>query len=374
MIVENPPQARPRVSAHLFIKLKKLGLTVDDAIELVINSIGTKTGSTGFKLPGFKVKKVSEVKIDTSLLATEATLSTISTETTLAALNAKIDEELDDNIIAKAQTLPVNLTLPYNFSVDHDRWERVTIPAGVTFPPYDLASLGGTALDATSVLGGLGTGLICGLGSAAGNLLTINGQGDMSSIITDPAGNDIDLILTQPAELLETINSVPVSSFNYNYNPGDNKWYRQPFLLQNNMNLVVVVRDAAGDEIQVLDQGADNESNLTNQLVIASYLRAFDGTNWDRVGISSGANRNLNVRLRHGALENHILGDGADNVVNTTNQLVTGSFLYGFDGATWDRLRIDLDDNNIAGGSGHLVIIALNYYWNGTNWARNITA
>lgn len=140
------------------------------------------------------------------------------------------------------------------------------------------------------------------------------------------------------------------------------------------MNLVVVVRDAAGDEIQVLDQGADNESNLTNQLVIASYLRAFDGTNWDRVGISSGANRNLNVRLRHGALENHILGDGADNVVNTTNQLVTGSFLYGFDGATWDRLRIDLDDNNIAGGSGHLVIIALNYYWNGTNWARNITA
>lgn len=33
-----------------------------------------------------------------------------------------------------------------------------------------------------------------------------------------------------------------------------------------------------------------------------------------------------------------ILADGADALTNATNQLVTGSFIYGFNGTTWDRL------------------------------------
>lgn len=33
-----------------------------------------------------------------------------------------------------------------------------------------------------------------------------------------------------------------------------------------------------------------------------------------------------------------VLTDGADNLVNTNNQLITGAHLYAFDGATWDRM------------------------------------
>lgn len=398
MLVANPPQVRPRVSAHLFAKLDKLGLTVDDAIELVISGIGTKMVPKGFLLPGHRVKKVSEVRIDTSLLATESTLSTISTESTLAALNSKIDEEIDDNIIIKAQTLPVNLTLPYNFSVDNDRWERVTIPAGVTFPPYDLASLGGTALNATSVLGGLGTGLICGIGSAAGNLLGINAQGDMSAIITDLSGDDIDLILSQPVDLPENTNSIPVSAFNFDYDAGDDLWYRRPIQHFTNENLQITLCDVGGNAAQVLAQGADNENNAINQLVVASYIRGYDsaGSNWDRKEIRYDPFATITEQMTgdqcetvksvlHAQDPNNWWGGIVldANPVNTDNMfdltaLCVSAMNHGEDlevgAGRSEPVKIRLDDNSLPGAEKHLVTIALNYYWSGAAWSRNTTA
>jgi len=103
-----------------------------------------------------------------------------------------------------------------------------------------------------------------------------------------------------------------------------------------------------------------------------SHVYGYDGANWQTLLIESAAQKNLRVALYKGGSEANIgagsaafgygniglqtfaalyaddganlsrvgmLLAGADAVLNTLNTLGAASMLYGFNGATWDRLR-----------------------------------
>lgn len=63
----------------------------------------------------------------------------------------------------------------------------------------------------------------------------------------------------------------------------------------------------------------------------------------------------------------------ADNIVTTDITAIdVASFLYGFDGTDWDRLRtlVDNADNLVAGNPGHLGVMAKLLGFDGTDWDR----
>jgi len=144
--------------------------------------------------------------------------------------------------------------------------------------------------------------------------------------------------------------------------------------------------DAAGDlQVDVLTSGLPaGAATAANQVTIIGYIDdleagqghcyGWDGANWQELLVESAVLKNLRVRLYGGAnavlisqssaaqaYTNYYLGvqavlhgddgtnlsrigmllAGADAVVNTLNTLGVASMLYGFNGATWDRLRVD---------------------------------
>lgn len=102
--------------------------------------------------------------------------------------------------------------------------------------------------------------------------------------------------------------------------------------------------DVLGTASLITTTQADNLVNTTDTINVSALGYVFDGSAWDRqLGNSTdgtlvnlGANNDVTLFDSVGVgLE--ALATGADNVVNTTNQLVTGSFGYVFDGSAWDR-------------------------------------
>jgi len=118
---------------------------------------------------------------------------------------------------------------------------------------------------------------------------------------------------------------------------------------------------------------ADTGTLITNQ----GRCYGYDTANWQYLQVESAAVHNLRVRLYGGAnavlvgqssaalaytnygIETFamlyaddgtnlsrvgMLLAGADGVVNTLNTLGVASMLYGYNGTTWDRLRIDAND------------------------------
>ena len=65
MTEQEKAQVRPRVTPSLYFKLKKLGLTVDEAIELVIKGFGTQNVPV-HPIRGFSVRKTERPPIDIS--------------------------------------------------------------------------------------------------------------------------------------------------------------------------------------------------------------------------------------------------------------------------------------------------------------------
>ena len=88
---------------------------------------------------------------------------------------------------------------------------------------------------------------------------------------------------------------------------------------------------------------ADGLANSENGLNTASFLYGFNGTTWDRID-----------SFTH-----------ADNVANTANGSNTSSFLYGFDGTNWDRLRAVAMGDNIAAGTTGLFSASVAYAYDG---------
>ena len=108
------------------------------------------------------------------------------------------------------------------------------------------------------------------------------------------------------------------------------------------------------------------------------HLYGYDGANWQRLLVESATYKNLRVRLYDGAngidsqqVDTHMtterglavaaaifgrhgagdvrrttsLNPANDAIATTINILTVGSFLYGYNGTTWDRLRVDASKN-----------------------------
>lgn len=103
----------------------------------------------------------------------------------------------------------------------------------------------------------------------------------------------------------------------------------------------------------------------------ASWLYGFNGTTWDRLRVDGSKNLDINciVGCSGGSFNNN-----ADAVATSATNGQAAAWLYGFNGATWDRLRVDgsknLDVNlqtAVPAGSNLIGNVGIN---DGTNTAK----
>lgn len=105
----------------------------------------------------------------------------------------------------------------------------------------------------------------------------------------------------------------------------------------------------------------DNFANPTAPAV-GAFAMGWDGAAWDRLSAPGGILRVLDTDTLNQSDDSVSLGDGtnliaiqtagADNETNNENSLRTAARLYGYDGATWDRLLSDAGALRVADGGG----------------------
>ena len=81
-------------------------------------------------------------------------------------------------------------------------------------------------------------------------------------------------------------------------------------------------------------------------------VRAWDGSTWQNLLVYSSSYPNLRVSISETTEVARVIGGGMDGKSVTTAGVCTQSFLYGFNGVSWDRLRSDPNkhlDVNIGG-------------------------
>ena len=101
-------------------------------------------------------------------------------------------------------------------------------------------------------------------------------------------------------------------------------------------------------EVSALPTGA---ATAANQATIIGHIDGietaqgriygYDGANWQTLLVESAAQKNLRVALFSAGVQAEIGSISADAVATTRNALWTGSYLYGYNGTTWDRLRTE---------------------------------
>lgn len=69
-----------------------------------------------------------------------------------------------------------------------------------------------------------------------------------------------------------------------------------------------------------------------------NFLYGYDGTNWDRLRVDGSAN--LNVNCASGCAGG-TFNNNADAVATSATNGQTAAWLYGWNGASWDRLQVD---------------------------------
>jgi hypothetical protein len=108
----------------------------------------------------------------------------------------------------------------------------------------------------------------------------------------------------------------------------------------------VLIKDGEGDTIEITQLGdQDGNSAGRNTVVTGSYLLGFNGTSWDRLKVD--AQDNLFVTIRDDSGDQIVIGSLGNQDGNSASSkaLLTGSFLLGFNGTTFDRLRVDANRN-----------------------------
>jgi len=82
-----------------------------------------------------------------------------------------------------------------------------------------------------------------------------------------------------------------------------------------------------------------------------SRIQGFNGTNWVNLLAASGGYNNLYVSLRYLDNEANVFAANTDARSEFIKGLFTNSLLYGYNGASWDRIRSTLTniDDIIAG-------------------------
>lgn len=145
----------------------------------------------------------------------------------------------------------------------------------------------------------------------------------------------------------------------------------------------VVLQDGDSSTLtDVVDTGADNLANTLNGPVCYSELYGFDGTAWDRVLWTAAADnlsgtlaglQSLAISLFFNGTNLQRwtgLAAGADNTSNSTPAPWVGSFLYGYDGSTWDRLTVTASGDAIGATASGLTTTSIIHGYDGTNNRR----
>lgn len=116
-------------------------------------------------------------------------------------------------------------------------------------------------------------------------------------------------------------------------------------------NLVSVNADGSGN-LQVncavgcaggtFNNNADAIATSATNGQTAAWLYGFNGTTFDRLRVDGSKNLNVNcaVGCSAGALSN-----AADAVATSSTNSGTNAYNFGFNGTTWDRLRVDASKN-----------------------------
>jgi len=88
-----------------------------------------------------------------------------------------------------------------------------------------------------------------------------------------------------------------------------------------------------------------------NPSVTVAKLQAYDGTTWQNLRVTSSTYPNLRVQLYQDASTAAIFANSVDGRSVTASGLCTASFLYGFDGSNWDRVRTHMLTNDFTTSS-----------------------
>ena len=81
-------------------------------------------------------------------------------------------------------------------------------------------------------------------------------------------------------------------------------------------------------------------------------IRAWDGATWRNLQVYSGTYPNLRVALYETINAARVFAGNIDGRAATSSGLCTQSFIYGFNGVDWDRIRSDANEHlnvNIGG-------------------------
>lgn len=98
------------------------------------------------------------------------------------------------------------------------------------------------------------------------------------------------------------------------------------------------VNCAVGCSGGTFNNNADNVATSATNGAAAAWLYAFDGATWDRLRVDGSANLNVNCAV--GCVAG-TFSNASDAVATSSNNSASLGFGYGFNGTTWDRLQVD---------------------------------
>ena len=79
----------------------------------------------------------------------------------------------------------------------------------------------------------------------------------------------------------------------------------------------------------------------TDNTVATAKLQGYDGTDWQNLQVQDSTNKNLRVAIYDGSSLIESIDGNSDGKASTKIGLATGSYLYGFNGSSWDRIRYE---------------------------------
>ena len=112
----------------------------------------------------------------------------------------------------------------------------------------------------------------------------------------------------------------------------------------------VQIRDRnSANKADVAQLNADNVAATIYGLVVGSHLYGYDGATWDRLTVGPNS---------------------SDDVVATTQGLDTRAFQYAYDGVTWDRITATAAGDALSATLAGVTGVSLMHFYDGTNYRR----
>jgi len=128
------------------------------------------------------------------------------------------------------------------------------------------------------------------------------------------------------------------------YNRTSKRWYP---LLVDDQGRLVISSIATGVSATMKVYDGTNWQNLrgTTDGYVLSAILAYDGSSYQNLRVESNSYPNLRTAIFQEGRVVAVIPNSVDGRSVTANGLTTASFLYGFNGSSWDRLRVDSDKN-----------------------------